>query len=766
MKNAFLCLFLLLITIPTLAQDSYLEELSLPELKNRLALSKGDTDRIHIELALGRAMILKSGSGNKQADSALSFANDAKKLSQKLKYNDGTIDAMILYALCINKKGKTDEGFRLAQQVLKYSRKVKNSRGVAESHILMGNHFDIYTTDGLLKRISYDSIAIAIFKKERLLFRLSSLLKDYAELLLLAERKTDAVRVLFEALNVAKSIGYKQVHRVYWLLGRTSNEMGDFPNAIKFNLLAIKTAKEVQDKTLQLCSIYYTMAVTCNNMNDFSRAIPYSLLALEIAKRHNNQDYVGTVSMVLATAYTRTQRLGKALILLNQIQNHAQNVLDSIDVTNGFIYNLTYAGKYKTAERYTKQVRILLTKISPENYDQVRGTYGVLAQYYLRTKQYASAQYYNDRYAEIVKRINSASGILKTEQRYYELDSVRGNFRSAIDHHLLAQKIKDSIDNVTKAYQVSLLHIENETEQRNNDIETLKKQAELKNSQLKRTQLFQKAIISGSILLFIITALLYSRYRLKQRSNALLLKQKSEIDQQNISLQRLVSDKSQLLQDKDRLLFEKDLLLKEVNHRVKNNLQIVMNLLQSQSVYMSNEGAQQAILESQNRVRSIALIHDQLYKTERITEINLSTYFNELIQSLNGSLNQKENNITLEWAIDDISLDVSQAIPVGIILNEIVTNAMKYAFPDNQAGKISVLVKKTGTSIEMQISDNGVGLPADFSFANTTTLGITLLKGLTAQLKGTFSVENYEGLTIALRFPIEVPNVQVQLLDT
>jgi len=115
--------------------------------------------------------------------------------------------------------------------------------------------------------------------------------------------------------------------------------------------------------------------------------------------------------------------------------------------------------------------------------------------------------------------------------------------------------------------------------------------------------------------------------------------------------------------------------------------------------------------------------------------------------------------------IEDIALGVSQAIPVGIILNEIVTNALKYAFPNDQIGAIRILVKQTGTFIEMQISDNGVGLPVNLDLTKTNTLGITLLKGLAAQLKGTFSVENINGLTITLKFPFEVPVIQAELLN-
>ena len=106
--------------------------------------------------------------------------------------------------------------------------------------------------------------------------------------------------------------------------------------------------------------------------------------------------------------------------------------------------------------------------------------------------------------------------------------------------------------------------------------------------------------------------------------------------------------------------------------------------------------------------------------------------------------------------MDDILIDVSQAIPVGIILNETVTNALKYAFPGDRIGRIIVIVKQIGQDIEMQIKDNGIGLPDGFSLARTNSLGITLIKGLTSQLKGTYDIDHSAGVTITIKFPKEV----------
>lgn len=116
------------------------------------------------------------------------------------------------------------------------------------------------------------------------------------------------------------------------------------------------------------------------------------------------------------------------------------------------------------------------------------------------------------------------------------------------------------------------------------------------------------------------------------------------------------------------------------------------------------------------------------------------------------------NKVAITCEIDEITLDVSQVVPVGIILNETVTNALKYAFPDHQRGHINVLVKHVGAFIEIKISDDGVGLPKDFNPTTSNTLGITLLEGLIKQLEGTFSIENNHGLTIFLKFPFKVYN--------
>ena len=755
MKKYQLFILLLFATIQVLAQTSKMSELPVPVLKRMLSESKNDTDKVQLRIAIGRAVLLQTGGGPKEVASALKIANQAITISHQINFENGVINSTLLKALCFYKKQDFSEALKIAQQALDYSQKVNNYRGMAEAYIVIGLQHNIHNPDELVKRIDYNNKAIALYKKTGNYLRQATTLKDNAELLNVGNKQTEAIKLLFESLNIYKTIGYKRVQSIYWLIGRISTDKADYPYALRYNLLAIKTATEVNDTTLLLCSIYHTMAITYTMMNDFRGALPYSLKSLEVAKHFRNKSYIDEVSTTLALEYTRTNRFLQGLAILQKLKKMAGNDRDALIATSNIVMNLTDTKQFKKAEPYIKEIKRLLEKVPGNDFDAVMPVYKNLAEYYIETKQINAAYMYTDKYARFVDSVYFLHGMRTAEKNYYQLDSIRGNFKSAMDHYLVAQKIKDSIDNVTKAYQISLLQIENDTQKKNNDIDALTRQAQVKDSELKRNQVIQRLIITGSLLLSIITGLIYSRYRLKQRSNTLLLQQKSEIDQQNTELQSLINDKNQLIIDKDELLQEKDMLLKEVNHRVKNNLQIVMSLLQSQSGYMQNKQAQEAILESQNRVLSIALIHDQLFNTDKVAEIDLASYISDLVHSLDYSINKGSYKVKINCNVDDILLDVSQAIPVGIIMNESVTNALKYGFPGNRTGEIKIVVKQIDQQIEMQISDNGVGLPVEFSLSRTKSLGINLIKGLTSQLKGTFIINDSDGVSITVKFPIE-----------
>lgn len=200
-------------------------------------------------------------------------------------------------------------------------------------------------------------------------------------------------------------------------------------------------------------------------------------------------------------------------------------------------------------------------------------------------------------------------------------------------------------------------------------------------------------------------------------------------------------------------LQEKEVLLKEVHHRVKNNLQVISSILNLQSSYVKDEGTLQILKESQNRIKSMAFIHESLYQTKDFSSINFTEYVINLSQNLIHSYSNVDNEIKLNLDIQDVFLNLDLAIPCGLIINEIVSNALKYAFVDKvEGGEITLKMKTSGDYLELQIGDNGKGLPKNIDYRNTESLGLQLVVTLTDQLGGKIDLNLEKGTNYTIIF--------------
>jgi PAS domain S-box-containing protein len=202
-------------------------------------------------------------------------------------------------------------------------------------------------------------------------------------------------------------------------------------------------------------------------------------------------------------------------------------------------------------------------------------------------------------------------------------------------------------------------------------------------------------------------------------------------------------------------LAEKTVLLKEVHHRVKNNLQIISSLLYLQSEYIHDEQSRVFFRDSQNRIGTMALVHQKLYQSESLALIDFREYIEELANHLYAGTVQDQHLISLIVDAEEVSLGVDEAIPCGLIVNELVSNSLKHAFPDGGEGEISVRcsVEEDGW-ITLTVSDNGIGLPPGLDFRNTETLGLQLVTMLVKQLRGRIAVDPEQGgTTVRLSFP-------------
>ena len=206
-------------------------------------------------------------------------------------------------------------------------------------------------------------------------------------------------------------------------------------------------------------------------------------------------------------------------------------------------------------------------------------------------------------------------------------------------------------------------------------------------------------------------------------------------------------------------LKEKEILLREIHHRVKNNLAVIISLLNLQAHQIRDERIAEALRDSCDRVKSMALIHETLYRTESFSDIGLEMYVKNLCNRLNQVIKSKDDHVRMMFKIEDIRLGIDQAIPCGLILNELVTNALKYAFPDGR-GKIRISADYSGSEeIELVVHDNGIGLPEELEISKLESFGLGIVAILTEnQLDGTLDIRNENGARFSIRWPVANDN--------
>lgn len=199
-------------------------------------------------------------------------------------------------------------------------------------------------------------------------------------------------------------------------------------------------------------------------------------------------------------------------------------------------------------------------------------------------------------------------------------------------------------------------------------------------------------------------------------------------------------------------LKEKEILLREIHHRVKNNLQVISSLIKLQSKSIEDETIREKLKESQNRVKSMAIIHERLYESVNLAGIDFKGYTKHLAQDLFRSYGTGPN-IKIKTDIDSVFLNIDKAVPLGLILNELISNSLKHAFPDGRKGEIRILLHQdNGGNYSLIVSDNGAGLPSHMDFRNTKSLGLQLVNALTKQLKGNIELDSSNGTQFSITF--------------
>lgn len=545
---------------------------------------------------------------------------------------------------------------------------------------------------------------------------------------------------LMNLLHLQQSMGIQKRYGTYDFLTIVNRSKGNLNKALFYALEAIKNVEALGDTSAT--NVYSRLAMIYRDLGQVEKSIPLFRKVLEQQKKKNVPD-----TNYIFNIYNTTASLVNAMLLIGQAQ-------EALDLTGETIKSYPLASEwekgiasktlgdcYNALAQYERAAQYYLEAVAweekkPHGFGYRFKLYYDVGKFYSERKQYNKAKGY-------LKEALATRGSFSLTMRQdiylllFRADSAAGNYLQAIRYFQVHKALNDSIYNEAKSRQIEELQIQYETAQKEKDIKLLQNESALQKSQLQQANLAKNLTFSGGGLMFIILALLYNSFRLKQRNNRQLEIQQIEINQTNRSLQNLLE--------------EKEWLLREIHHRVKNNLQIVMSLLNTQSAYLESGAALTAIRDSQHRIHSISLIHEKLYQSKNVALIDISTYIQELVEYLQDSFDTGYR-IHFEVDIEPIELDVTQAVPLGLILNEAISNAIKYAFP-NHKGLISISMHKTDDAhFLLTIADDGVGLPKDFNLEKSNTLGLNLMKGLSKQLGGSFELKNENGLTIHILF--------------
>jgi len=199
-------------------------------------------------------------------------------------------------------------------------------------------------------------------------------------------------------------------------------------------------------------------------------------------------------------------------------------------------------------------------------------------------------------------------------------------------------------------------------------------------------------------------------------------------------------------------LQEKEVLLKEIHHRVKNNLQIISSLLNLQAGYIEDEKTLEILKAGESRVASMAMIHEQLYLSGDLAKVNFTEYIENLVANLFNSYNVNSEAIALKINVDNVNLKLDAAIHCGLIINELISNSLKYAFPAGKEGEICIDLYRNNNHFILTVSDNGIGFPKDLDFHNTASLGLQIVTALTNQLEGMIELNRDRGTEFKILF--------------
>lgn len=706
----------------------------------RLLAKANGHERLKWLTLLGAYYAFELGNYHRYRDSVEYFLNHAIKESNTSKeYRFGKIARCLLGKMYVQRNDP--KGDSLFDQLIADCKKAGDREMMARAYAYRG----LYTTPTptmFLQKINDLQTAAELYENIGNKTGAANVLTGLGYMLIVSKQLNEAERTFLHCRSLLEAMHFPYTHYTADALALVTLFQGKFGEPFKYSIQTLKTAEETRD------SIGW--AYFLDRRADLYNIEGRNKEAFEMLQRSANRfvvDRSAAVYGVLGTIVDWMGYAGKTTEAYQLVSDISRKVNTPKTLSDQFRYNLTlsmcymhlgrldsawiYALRMDSLERISENIRGPMRRETINNQ---------LAHISFRQGNFLKAREYLEMYfSDSLNVDRRLSNDVANYSTLITIDSALGDKASALVHYAKYVQLLDSNFRITKIRQAEELQVLYNTQEKEKEIAALNQQAVLKDANLKQAKRVRNLTLAGIGGMIVIAILLYRQNKLRKRNN------------------ELVSLKNEQLQE---LLTDREWLLKEIHHRVKNNLQIVTSLLSSQAVYINNEAAHAAIQDSKRRVYAMSLIHQKLYQSNNIATIAMPGYINELVMHVQTTLGTG-SRIVVEQNIAPLNLDVSQAIPLGLIINECVVNSIKYAFSGTDRGMIRISLHNDNTDhLTLTISDNGIGLPDHFNITEQNSLGMELVQGLARQLKGHLTVESINGLHITIRFAITKKQIE------
>lgn len=519
-------------------------------------------------------------------------------------------------------------------------------------------------------------------------------------------------------------------HRAYSGLSNIYRDKGNLANALLYGLKYcdwnVKTGNEVAEAMAlnNLGLIYMDMSI-------YEKAIAHLDSALRLSEKLEDEDGIALASMSIGTAYLKTEQAEKAV-------SYLKRSVELYDRLNQSYYLGTVLVNLGTAyQMLDDQARAIpLIKRGKNILLKLGDDVGVGAAYLGLALSYATSPEYEERtnqWIDSAKALAAETGSTALQEIVFrnlvDISVLRGDHEKALDYQLALQQLKDSLfsEEKTRAFaEIETIHKTKEQEQALRELEasqTIDK-LQLANRERSMMWLFLALFILGIILAFVF-------YQYRQKRQAL-----EQLDEQH---QRILEQKQTI-----------ELLYKELNHRVRNNLQVVTDMFEIQVLETSNEDVERILQIALKRLEAIALIHSNL-TLKSVNQIDLKRYTDDLAYNVIMAFGLNKSKVEYSSHIDIETMDVDTAVSFGLLLNELISNSCEHALRNASKPALSICIEPLPENrVKLKISDSGTGLPSDFDMDNSARQGLKLVVRLLDQLNGNLSWENDNGLHITI----------------